>query len=267
MATYYQNINTVATASAALADGDKIPLIQSNTLKTCTIDKLIAKAKDASLTAFEAQYLDLLTEGCYIATTTVRKTTRFWQMFTPSAWVAAKKDKATAEGVLITDSGHRLLVANTSKNMKWSSKAGLVTDAVTRASAFNDWAGKEKTKAISTSSIFASDTANNNAAKYCAAYSTAHVKAGSWWLPSFAELWMVALFRDKINAMRALLGYDKLIFNLYSTSTEISAGAAFDLSIYDLLCTAWNGKTEGSFTALPVSSIDNGFLYGQSAND
>lgn len=265
----YQNLNTVTTTTAALADADKIPLIQSNTLKTCTLSALVDNAKAASLKAFEAQWLDMMTEGAYIATTVVQTTTRMWRFYTPSQWLALKKTKADAEGVMIIEADHRLLVANTQTKVTWSTVKGIVTTAVTqRAQGYSDWAGKDKTKAIATAAVFANDTASNNAAKYCYNYATAHVKANSWWLPSFAEIYMVARFRDRINALRSIIGYDPLPTDaMYATSTEVNATVAFDLGLSDYANPCWDAKVEGKSNVLPITNIDFGFVYGQAAND
>lgn len=223
MATY-QNLNSVATTSAELTDADKIPLIQSNNLKLCTLDKLVKMAQEKTLDAFQAQYLDLLTEGCFFVTAKTRITTGA-KYVDYTLYPASKYSSIPAEeekiGISVSSGEHGLVVAlaNVGAAMPWATDSTtMVTGEIVKGQDFwSDWDGKGKTEKILAKLSTDGDT--QNAAKYCATYSTTNVPAGNWWLPSSAELILITNNAHKINALRKIAGVNELI-GYFGSSTE-----------------------------------------------
>ena len=95
-----------------------------------------------------------------------------------------------------------------------------ITHTEFQTSASKDFNGKSNTLAIL--STHASDSANNNAAKYCNSYSTSGTSAGQWYLPSFGEL------DNYLNRNRSL------IQNVFSSlNITLSSDSFWTSSEYD----------------------------------
>lgn len=182
-----------------------------------------------------------------------------------------------ADGVLIVEGGHSLLVAPHEKLCYWSSHSGTATTPVNYTSAnrialLDVWDGKERTSKIcaNSSSPFYEEsnnpsTKNTYAPGYCYNY-TPHVasdgeglSAKKYWLPCVAELMMIYTHKYKINAGLALiLGADELLnSDMYWSSTETSDSAAWGLSLIDGKLSP-GSKVRNSQRVRPVSAfIDN----------
>ena len=115
-----------------------------------------------------------------------------------------------------------------------------VTTTGDRLIAFADFTGKANTAAI----IKASTTTNiTNTADYapgfCNKYARANANnkgllAGSWWLPSLAELALIWANFDKVNyALSKITGATQLQKTWYWSSTQYSADGAWNLDLSD----------------------------------
>ena len=190
-----------------------------------------------------------------------RKSDNFPLAVRVSDWPALQSAGQIADGVLLVEGGKHVVVAPTeaSNGLPWSSKPTKVTNSdgsvsskgdgvqisgITttgdRLTAFADFAGKANTAAI----IKASTTTNiTNTADYapgfCNKYSRANVNgkgllAGTWWLPSLAELALIWANFDKINyALSKISGATQLQKTWYWSSTQGSADYAWYLYLSD----------------------------------
>lgn len=178
-----------------------------------------------------------------------------------SDWPSRQSAGEIADGVLLIEGGKHVVIAPTeaSAGLPWSSKPTSMTNSqgqtvskgdgvqisgVTttgdRLTAFADFTGKANTAAI----IKASTTTNiTNTADYapgfCNKYSRANVNgkgllAGTWWLPSLAELALIWANFDKINyALSKISGATQLQKTWYWSSTQGSADNAWYLYLSD----------------------------------
>lgn len=178
-----------------------------------------------------------------------------------SDWPSRQSAGEIADGVLLIEGGKHVVIAPTeaSAGLPWSSKPtsttnsqgqtvskgdGVQISGVTttgdRLTAFADFTGKANTAAI----IKASTTTNiTNTADYapgfCNKYSRANANgkgllAGTWWLPSLAELALIWANFAKINyALSKISGATQLQKTWYWSSTQLSADIAWFLSLSD----------------------------------
>ncbi len=192
-------------------------------------------------------------------------------------WTSLQNSGEEADGVLIVEGGHSLVVAPHEKSCYWSSKTGIATDAVSNTSSnrialLNVWDGKERTSKIcaDASSPFYEES-NNASTKdtyapgYCYNY-TPHVaddggvkkkglSAGKYWLPCVAELMMIYTHKYRINAGLALIsGANQLSESLYWSSTEGSAPSAWTLGL-NSGGLSWGTKVYYSHKVRPVSAF------------
>ena len=211
-----------------------------------------------------------LYDGCFIM---FHRQDDGWPYAVPYAdWTDLQNSEEEADGVLIVEGGHSLVVAPHEKSCYWSSKAGTATDTVdyssaTRISLLNVWDGKERTYKICgrTASPFYEES-NNASTKdtyapgYCYNY-TPHsdfsegLSAGKYWLPCVAELMMIYTHKYRINAGLALInGANQLSETWYWSSTEARDVHAWSLGLSegDL---SWNNKIGTSFKVRPVSAF------------
>ena len=188
-------------------------------------------------------------------------------------WTNLQNSGEEADGVLIVEGGHSLVVAPHEKSCSWSSKTGMAgADAsyssVTRITLLDVWDGKERTEKICTnsSSPFYAES-NNDSTKekyapgYCHNY-TPHVtgkiglKAGQYWLPCVAELMMIYTHKYRINAGLALInGANQLSEDWYWSSTENSAASAWLLNLSYGSLNDWGDKENDSYKVRPVSAF------------
>lgn len=167
-----------------------------------------------------------------------------------SDWPELQSNGQIADGVLLIEGGKHVVIAPTeaSTGLPWSSKPtsttnsdGVQISGVTttnnRLTAFADFNGMANTAAI----INASTTTNiTNTADYapgfCNKYARANVNnkgllAGSWWLPSLAELALIWANFDKVNyALSKIAGATQLKKTIYWSSTQSSANGAWYLN-------------------------------------
>lgn len=178
-----------------------------------------------------------------------------------SDWPALQAAGQIADGVLLVEGGKHVVIAPTeaSTGLPWSSKPTKIKDSkgndaskgdgvqisgVTttgdRLTAFADFTGKANTAAI----IKASTTTNiTNTADYapgfCNKYARANANgkgllAGSWWLPSLAELALIWANFDKVNyALSKITGATQLQKTWYWSSTQYSADRAWYFYLSD----------------------------------
>lgn len=190
-----------------------------------------------------------------------RKSDDFPLAVSVSDWASRQSAGEIADGVLLVEGGKHVVIAPTeaSAGLSWSSKPTKVTKSdgsvsskgdgvqisgVTttgdRLTAFADFTGKANTAAI----IKASTTTNiTNTADYapgfCNKYSRANANgkgllAGTWWLPSLAELALIWANFDKINyALSKITGATQLQNTWYWSSTQRSADTAWRLYLND----------------------------------
>ena len=156
----------------------------------------------------------------------------------PEQWTALQNSGEVATGVLVVQGDKHLVVAPTegdSAGMLWSSSnaAGGAYTTSDRVAAGLDFAGKANTAEIL--SHFPSD-GESYAPKFCATYSRDNGNgkgylAGSWWLPSCGELWLIYANFHKINYCLSLItGAVQLPEAAHWSSTENSANDAWGLS-------------------------------------
>ena len=171
-----------------------------------------------------------------------RKSDNYPVAYRPSEWTAQQNNGEVATGVLIIDGGRQLVIAPTEANtaMLWSSAAagtGTSYYKSDRMMAQQDFDGKGNQQRIMALSAVAAD-GDGYAPGFCAAYSRLNANgkgtpAGSWWLPSLGELYLIAANLKKINyALGKINGAKKLgTGNAYWSSTEISSAYAWTLHL------------------------------------
>ena len=188
-------------------------------------------------------------------------------------WTDYQNSGEEADGVLIVEGGHSLVIAPHEKNCRWSSKTGTATNIVgyssaARISLLDVWDGKERTAKICAESSSPFYEESNNASTkdtyapgYCYNY-TPHVtgnfglSAGKYWLPCIAELMMIYTHKYRINAGLALInGANQLSETYYWSSTEYSAASAWTLNLGDGYLDTWGTKVSGSTKVRPVSAF------------
>lgn len=192
-----------------------------------------------------------------------------------SSWASYQDSGEIAEGVLLVEGGRHLVIALTeASSAKWSSKPASssdtsgsvqisgVTTTGDRITALNDFAGRANTTAIINGSTSSNVTNTEDyAAGFCNRYSRTNANgkgmtAGKWWFPSMGEMTMIWANFDKINyALSKISGATLLQANWYWTSTQYSAGLAWNLYLSDGLM--GNGWKFGQRRVRPVSA----FLY------
>lgn len=169
-----------------------------------------------------------------------RKSDNYPVAYRPSEWTAQQNAGEVATGVLIIDGGRQLVIAPTEPNttMLWSSAAagtGASYYKPDRLAAQQDFDGKANQQRIMALSQVAAD-GDGYAPGFCASYSRLNANgkgtpAGSWWLPSLGELFLMAANLKKINyALGKINGAKKLgTGNAYWSSTELSSTNAWYL--------------------------------------
>lgn len=217
-----------------------------------------------------------LYDGCFIM---FHQQSDGWPVAVPYAdWTNLQISGEEADGILIVEGGHSLVVAPHEKSCYWSSKPGEVAadssyDSRFRVKLLNQWDGKERTSNIcGTSRSPFYEESNNSLTKdtyapgYCYNY-TPHVasdggtkkkglSAGKYWLPCVAELMMIYTHKYRINAGLALIsGANQLSENWYWSSNEISATDAWVLCLGDGNLDGQCPKISNNFKVRPVSAF------------
>ena len=193
-----------------------------------------------------------------------RKSDDFPLMVKPHKWTSLQASGEIAEGVVVVEGGHVLVVAPTESptQLTWSSASvsGGGTTTLDRVTAMKDWNGNANTAAQITHSE-ASGT--GYAPGFCHAYSRVNANgqgltAGKWWLPSMGEMMMIYANMTKINyALSLINGATKLAEGWYWTSTESSAANAWNLNLYNGNTGPWFTKVSGAYRVRAVSAFIN----------
>ena len=181
-------------------------------------------------------------------------------MVKPMYWTSYQNSGEIAEGVVIVEGGHILVVAPTEQNCYWSSGevTGGGTSSWDRLTALADWNGKSSTAAQVTHSEC---SGASYAPGFCNNYSRTNANgqgltAGRWWLPSLGEMMMIYANMLKINyALSLISGATQLARDAYWTSTETSSTRAWHLYLSDGAANAWYTKTSNSYRVRPVSAF------------
>ena len=199
-------------------------------------------------------------DGVFIATH--RTSDNYPVLYRPVDWPAQQSAGQVATGVLVCDGDKQLLIAPTESASKlyWGSvsgEGGYKTGDYLAAK--TDYAGKTNTAKILASNSYKND-GDTYAPGFCNAYSRMNANnqglpAGSWWLPSLGELWLMLANFNKINyALSKITGATLLQRDTYWSSTEASASHAWHLSLR-LGNQDSRSKTSAQYRVRPVSAF------------
>lgn len=223
----------------------------------------LSNLKAALLTGFD---LNAATDNVFIM---MHRKGDDWPLaIKPQYWSDYQNSGEVAEGVLVIEGGHHLVVAPTESenNLLWSSADvngntvyGYYSD---RVKAFSDFNGMRNTANIIKAS---SDSAVTNTASYAAGFCNLYSRtnangkgltAGRWWLPSIGELLMIYANMSKINYCLSLInGATPLKRNWYWSSSERNAAGAWLLGLGDGFLTPWGSKSQGRYHVRAVSAF------------
>ena len=256
MATKKTKKLSAQATTTTVAGGEKFAKVDANG-KVTLID--LANLKTAVMGGLST---NIILDGVFIMYH--RKSDDYPLMVKPHQWPSLQTSGEIADGVVVVEGGHVLVVAPTQITANWSSAtvSGGGTTTTDRVTAMNDWNGKANTaSAISKSTDAAITNTAAYAPGYCHLYSRVNANgkgltAGKWWLPSVAEMMMIYANMYKINyCMSLITGATPLIENAYWTSTEGSAAAAWYLALSDGSLSPWTGKAPVKFYVRPVSAF------------
>ena len=192
-------------------------------------------------------------------------------------WADFWSNSEEADGVLIIEGGHSVLVAPHEKTCHWSSKVGTATTTVVysnenRIRLLDTWDGMQRIYEIceSSSSPFKSEsTTSTYAPGYCYNYSphgrgseVNGLKNQDYWLPCIAELMMIYTHLHKINAgLKLIPGAQPFSNSWYWSSTESNDEYVWGLYLGDGEFQDSLVKISDTNIARPVSAfIHNGFF-------
>lgn len=257
MAKTVKKLSAMTTVNA-VNDNQKIPLTDANGKVT-----LISLA-DLKKSLLGGMNLDQMNDNVFIMYH--QKSNDFPYAVKPRKWKSLENAGEIAEGVVIIDGGHVLVVAPTEAEsvLPWSS-ADISCGATTtsdRLVAFQDWNGKQNTAAIIKASK--PDAITNTiqyAPGFCNLYSRTNANgkgltAGKWWLPSVAELMLMYAHQDKINyALSLIKGAKPISESWYWASTEFSASYAWLLNFGSGGVDGWVAKVTDRLMVRPVSAF------------
>lgn len=221
-----------------------------------------------------------LYDGCFIM---FHRQSDGWPNAVPYAfWKSLQNSGEEADGVLIVEGGHSLVVAPHEKSCLWSRTTGVATSETeytseARLKLLNIWNGRDLTRqicSVSSSPFYEESnnpsTKNDRAPGYCHNYTPHEIsgqpglRAGKYWLPCVAELMMIYTHKNKINAGLALInGANQISKDWYWSSTEMNDKFVWGLSIMGELTTfrkdnSYISPHEGG--ARPVSAFfHNGY--------
>lgn len=223
-------------------------------------EAITAASKSSMLKAVNDE-IDQLQDGVFIMHH--RKSDNFPLAIEPKRWVSYQNAGEIAEGVMLVEGGHHLVIAPTETQLPWAggnSDTGAYRTG-DRLAAMQDWAGKNNTaKIIAASKDGAITNTEAYAAGFCNKYSRANgngigLTAGRWWLPSVAELMMIYANKAKINHALSLIdGAQQLSETWYWASTELSSSFAWYLHLRDGTLYRWGDKSD-SCKVRPVSAF------------
>jgi hypothetical protein len=244
------------TEVTTVSDGQKIPLVDANSIVTLMTP---ANLKSAFLGSMN---LNMMEDGVFIMYH--RASDGFPLMVKPHKWPSIQSGGEVADGVVIAEGGHVLVVAPTEATLTWSSAAitGGGTNTSDRVTAIADWAGKANTAAqIAASTSAAVTNTASYAPGWCNLYSRTNSKgvgltAGKWWLPSVGEMMMIYANMQKVNyALGLITNATQLVENWYWTSTENGSSYAWYLDLGDGGLNFWGDKATDSNRVRAVSAF------------
>ena len=254
-----QNINSLSNCTANdLANARLLVTLASGETINTSIDALSAKI-------LPTDDKNAIFDGVFIMYH--RKSDNIPLMVKPWEWTAQQNAGEIADGVVVCEGGHILVVAPTgtpSTGLLWSSAAvsGGATTTTDRVTAMNDWNGKANTASIISKST---TTAVTNTADYAPGFCNKYERknangqgltAGKWWLPSVGEMMMIYANRTKINHCLSLItGAQLLTRDWYWTSTEHSSTNVWFLHLTGGLLTNWGTKASSRHRVRPVSTF------------
>lgn len=203
--------------------------------------------------------LNIMNEGIFIMYH--KKSGDFPLMVKPHLWPSIQNTGEIADGVVVVEGSHLLVVAptETSVPLLWS-HTGVNSGGITttdRLTAFGDWAGKTSTDE---QVKHAECQGNSFAPGFCHGYSRVNVNgkgltAGRWWLPSLGEIMMIYANMSKINyALSLIKGSHPLKSAAYWTSTEASGNLAWYI-YFNNGDAYYYTKAAGKHLVRPVSAI------------
>ena len=191
-----------------------------------------------------------------------RKGDNYPLMVKPHKWTSYQAGGEIADGVVVVEGGHVLVVAPTESptQLTWSSAevSGGGTTTSDRVTAMNDWNGKANTASQVTHS---EASGAGYAPGFCHAYSRVNANgngltAGKWWLPSLGEMMMIYANMTKINyALSLINGATQLVESWYWTSTESSAAGAWGLGLGGGSTYPWGPKVSYAGRVRAVSAF------------
>ena len=241
---------TVTTVNAA----QKFPMADANGNVTMIT---LADLKSALMGGLD---LNALEDGIFVMFH--RNSDNFPLMVKPHKWTGLQASGEIADGVVVVEGGHVLVVAPTESptQLTWSSAevSGGGTTTLDRVTAMNDWNGKANTASQVTHS---EASGAGYAPGFCHAYSRVNANgngltAGKWWLPSLGEMMVIYANMTKINyALSLINGATKLVGNWYWTSTEGSAAYAWPLALSDGTTGPWTAKVSYTLSVRAVSAF------------
>lgn len=223
---------TAQTTVTTVTTAQKFPMTDANGNVTLIT---LANLKAALMGGLN---LNSLEDGVFIMCH--RKQDDYPVMFKPDKWTAQQNAGEVADGVVVVEGGHVLVVAPTESATKlnWGSAnvAGGGVATSSRETAYSDFAGKANTDSQITHIEMSGE---GYAPGFCHAYSRVNANgkgltAGKWWLPSLGEMMMIYANMTKINyALSLIEGATQLVEDVYWTSTEYSATNAWRLGLSD----------------------------------
>ena len=260
-------------AKGAQATGAQVQEFIKSQFKALHDKDATLQSQISALDTSQAEANPLLraaTDGCFVAYT--QKSDGYQRAVPYWAWPDKEKAGEVADGVLVLLDGRApIIVAPTQTQLYWSKNPVAVNADVggSFVKAYDDYTGKTRTAAIMAKGIelFGEEEENwtNYAPAWCNAYSRAHDKgdgtmigkgAGSWWLPSIAELLMIWKHKHAINqCLSVISGASPLSESWYWSSTEHSATLAWTLTLSTGHLTGWGTKVTHSNYVRPVAAF------------
>ena len=244
---------TAQTTVTTVTSAQKFPMTDANGNVTLIT---LANLKAALMGGLN---LNSLEDGVFIMCH--RKQDDYPIMYKPHKWTAQQNAGEVADGVVVVEGGHVLVVAPTESATKlnWGSAnvAGGGVTTSSRETAYSDFAGKANTASQITHTEMSGE---GYAPGFCHAYSRVNANgkgltAGKWWLPSLGEMMMIYANMTKINyALSLIEGATQLVEDAYWTSTECSATTAWGLSLYNGTVNL-STKATCPFRVRPVSAF------------
>lgn len=243
-------------AVTTVSTGQKLPLVDANNVVYLISPDNLKSAFLSGMT------LNMMEDGVFIMYH--RASDGFPLMVKPHKWPSIQSGGEVADGVVIAEGGHVLVVAPTeAASLTWSSAAitGGGTNTSDRVTAIADWTGKTSTAAqIAASTSNAVTNTASYAPGWCNLYSRENkngygLTAGKWWLPSVGEIMMIYANMTKINyALSLISGSTLLQENWYWTSTENGFSNAWYLILSDGSL-GWVAKASASILVRAVSAF------------